>query len=45
MPGPVGLQTPGPDEHAGRRGGEGPLHEHPLRSRQSQPQHLHQVTK
>ena len=44
MSGPVGLQTTRPDEHAGRRGREGPLYEHALRSRPGQPQHLHQVT-
>jgi hypothetical protein len=43
VPGPVGLQAAGPHEHAGRRGGQGPLHEHALRPRQSQPQHFHQV--
>ncbi len=43
MPGPVGLQAAGPHEHASRRGGQGPLHEHALRTRQSQPQHFHKV--
>ncbi len=43
VPGPVGLQAAGPHEHAGRRGRQGPLHEHALRPRQSQPQHFHKV--
>ena len=44
VPGPVGLQEVGPDEHAGRRRGQSPLHQHPLRSGQGQPQHLYQVS-
>ncbi len=40
---PVGLQETGEDEHASGCGRKGPLHQHPLRLGQGQPQHLYQV--
>ena len=42
MPRSVGIQAVGEDEHAGGRGGEGPLQVHPLLPHPDQPADLHE---
>ena len=41
MSGSTGIQAVGEDEHAGGRGGEGPLQVHPLLPHPDQPADLH----
>ena len=39
MPGPTRFQEADPNESADRRRGHGPLHHHPVRAHQGEPEH------